>query len=168
MNSRMYITLLLHSTVIESGHLRPKMVSMCVSVSSRSTSWSSSCFLSARSSSRTRRVAWSLSRSHTASSAISSQGRMSPIFVSAHSFSSCLSLSPPMNSRSLVASPWVEIALHSSAALYNRHFEHAPLFLLGGRLSVLGPCFSPFCKVRTPDSHELQSCVATSHMEMNT
>ena len=41
-------------------------------------------------------------------------------------------------------------------------------FLLGGRLSFSGPCFLPFCKVRTPDSHELQSCVATSHMEMNT
>ena len=48
-----------------------------------------------------------------------------------------------------------------------RHFECAPLFLLGGHLSFSGPCFSPFCKVRTPDSHELQSYVATSHMEMN-
>jgi hypothetical protein len=46
-----------------------------------------------------------------------SQGRMSPIFVSAHSFSSCLSLSPPMNSRSLVASPCVEMAPM-------RYFQH--------------------------------------------
>ena len=58
--------------------------------------------------------------------------------------------------------------LHFSFVLYTRHFECAPLFLLGGRLSFSGPSFSPFCKVRTPDSHELQSCAATFHMEMNT
>jgi hypothetical protein len=57
--------------------------------------------LSAWSPSGARRMVWSISRSLSDSSAISSQGRMSPSLVSAHSFSSCLSLPPPMNSRSL-------------------------------------------------------------------
>ncbi len=111
------MTLLLHSTAIESGCLRPKMVSMYVSVSSLSSSWSSSCFLAARSSSRARRKTWSLSMSPSASSTISSQGRISPILVSVHSFSSCLSLSPLMNSRFLVVSPCVEMAPM-------RYFQH--------------------------------------------
>jgi hypothetical protein len=37
---------------------------------------------------------------------------MSPIFVSAHSCCSCLSWSPPMNSRFLFASPCVKMAIH--------------------------------------------------------
>ena len=51
-----------------------------------------------------------LSKSLSASSSTSSHGRMSPIFVSAHNCCSCLSWSPPMNSRFLFASPCVRMA----------------------------------------------------------
>jgi hypothetical protein len=33
---------------------------------------------------------------------------------------------------------------------YSRHFEYAPLFLLGGRLSFSGPCFSPLVQSSHP------------------
>jgi hypothetical protein len=51
-----------------------------------------------------------LAMSSSASSSMSSQGSILPIFVSFQSVCSCLSLSPPRISRLLFASPWVEMA----------------------------------------------------------
>ena len=81
---------------------------------------------------------------------------------------------------SLVASPCLEM----EPIRYFQHLLWAPITLFccalhqalwmwatvsNGRTSVIfSPCFSPFCKVGTSDSHELQSCASTSHMEMNT
>jgi hypothetical protein len=121
----------------------------------------------------------SLSRSLSASSSMSSHGKMLPILVSVHSFFSCRSLSPPMNSRSRFASPWVVMAptryfqqgcvllLRSSSVLYSQHFECEPLSPQE-RLSRPSLSFSHACRVRIPDSYEHRSCVATSHMETST
>ena len=97
----MYRTLLFQSSTIESGLLFPKTTSLWGSVSSRSTFWSFS---------RSRfacGVTLSLSRSLFASSSMSSHGKTLPILVSVHSCFNCQSLSPPRNSRSRFASPWV-------------------------------------------------------------
>jgi hypothetical protein len=60
--------------------------------------------------------------------------------------------------------PCYELKLHSSSALCSRHLKCAPLFLLGGRLSFSGPCFSPICKVRI---HEPRSSRLSPSLSKN-